>query len=128
LDCRANQKDVGVAAYNKSKHGPLVVANGALLGPGMVPVPSMFFHNKWPAKYGTNPVIVYGFPDTDAKIEERERVIHFIQRSLRLIVAVLLGEMYPEEVKRRWGSDEGMWKASELKDVVELVSEITSKK
>ena len=30
----------------------------------------MFFSNRWPAKYGANPVIVYGFPSTDEKIEE----------------------------------------------------------
>ncbi len=30
-DCRANQKELGVAAYNKSKHGPLVIAKGDLL-------------------------------------------------------------------------------------------------
>lgn len=128
LDCRANQKDLGVAAYNKSKHGPLVVARGDLLGPGIASVPSMFFANKWPAKYGENPVIVYGFPNTDEKIEERERSIHFVQRSLRLVVATLLCHIYPEEVARRWGAPEAMWKSSPMRDVVEFVGEITVRK
>ena len=88
LDCRSNQKKLGVAAYNKSKHGPLVVARGDILGPTIAPLPSMFFANKWPAEFGPNPVIVYGFPDDDEKIEEREKLVHFVQRSLRLIVAV----------------------------------------
>ncbi|HLA89275.1 MAG TPA: hypothetical protein VJL28_02445 [Gemmatimonadaceae bacterium] len=88
----------------------------------------MFFSNRWPAKYGANPVIVYGFPSTDEKIEERERLIHFVQRSLRLVVAVLLGHIYPQEVTRRWGTLEAMWKSPPLRDVVEFVAEITEKK
>lgn len=127
-DCRVNQKDLGVAAYNKSKHGPLVVANGSLLGPRLTPVPSMFFSNRWPEKYGVNPIIVYGFVHDDAKIEEHERLVHFVQRSLRLIVAVVLGDTYPDEVKRRWGSIEAMWKSPALRDVVEFIAEITAKK
>ena len=128
LDCRANQKDLGVAAYNKSKHGPLVVADGSVLGPTLAPVPSMFFANKWPAKFGPNPVIVYGFPHTDDKIDERERCIHFVQRSLRMVVAVLLDDIYPDEVKRRWGSAEAMWKSPSVKDVLDFITEITKKK
>jgi hypothetical protein len=117
-----------MAAYNKSKHGPLVIAKGDLFGPALAPVPSMFFANKWPAKYGTNPVIVYGFPNSDEMIENRERSIHFVQRSLRLLVAVLLGHMYPAEVSRRWGSLELMWYSNSLRDVVGFVAEITVKK
>ena len=128
LDCRANQKPLGVAAYNKSKHGPLIVGNGRLLGPSIARLPSMFFGNRWPAEFGNEPVIVYGFPQADAAITERERCIHFVQRSLRLIVATLLGDIYSEEVRRRWGSVEEMWKARVLLDVVEFISEITTKK
>jgi hypothetical protein len=127
-DCRTNQKELGMAAYNKSKHGPLVIAKGDLFGPALAPVPSMFFANKWPAKYGTNPVIVHGFPNSDEMIENRERSIHFVQRSLRLLVAVLLGHMYPAEVSRRWGSLELMWYSNSLRDVVGFVAEITVKK
>lgn len=127
-DCRGNQKDLGVAAYNKSKHGPLVVSRGDLLGPSLAPVPAMFFANKWPAKYGSAAVIMYGFPDSDEKIEERERCVHFVQRSLRLLVAVLAGHLYGDEVAYRWGSPVGMWHSSELRDIVEFIQEITIKK
>ena len=127
-DCRTNQKELGVAAYNKSKHGPLVIAKGDLFDPALAPVPSMFFKNRWPAKYGTNPVIVYGLPSSNETIENRERSIHFVQRSLRLVVAVLLGHMYPTEVSRRWGSLELMWHSDSIRDLVEFVAEITVKK
>ncbi len=128
VDCRKNQKKLGIAAYNKSKHGPLVVAKGDLFGSSLNPIPSMFFANKWPAEYGTNPIIVFGFPDSDEAIENRERSIHFVQRSLRLLIAVLLGHIYPAEVLRRWGSSELMWKSSQMHDVTEFVAEITIKK
>ena len=126
-ECRTNQKGPGVAAYNKSKHGPLVVSKGDLFHPSLAPVPSMFFANKWPARYGRNPIVVYGFPSSDEMIENRERSIHFVQRSLRLLVAVLLGHIYPTEVLRRWGSLELMWNSSGLRDVVEFVAEATVK-
>jgi hypothetical protein len=123
-DCCDNQKQLGVAAYNKSKHGPLVVSRGDLLGPSLAPVPSMFFANRWPDKYGPNPMVVYGFPSADENIEERERCIHFVQRSLRLIVAAVIGRKHVSEVLVRWGSIEGMWRSYELRDVIELVEEI----
>ena len=130
-DCRANQKKLGVAAYNKCKHGPLVIAKGDLFGTTIGPVPSMFFANnakKWGEKYGTDPVIVYCFASSDEEIENRERSIHVVQSSLRLFIAVLLGHMYPTEVTRRWGSLELMWHSDRLRDVVEFVAEITVKK
>lgn len=127
-DCRTNQKELGIAAYNKSKHGPLTIAKGDLFGPNLAPVPSMFFRNKWPEKYGPNPLIVYGFPSDDEAIENRERSIHFVQRSLRLLVAIILGHAYLDEVKRRWGSLEAMWRSNCLRDVLEFVEEITVKK
>ena len=127
-DCRGNQKPIGIAAYNKSKHGPLVLSRGNLLDRRFAPVPSMFFANRWPSEYGPYPVIIYGFEETDAAIEGRERIIHFVQSTLRLIVAVLLGDMYPAVVEARWGSVEGMWHSDELRDVIELIREITIKK
>lgn len=128
LDCRANQKPDGIAAYNKSKHGPLVVSRGDVLGPHLAPAPSMFFGNKKPDASRPGPVIVYGFPDGLPAIEEHERAVHFVQRSLRLIVAATLAMRYPDEVARRFGSTEAMWRSRELADVIEFILEITRKK
>jgi len=128
LDCRNNHKKLGIAAYNKSKHGPLVVAKGDLFGPLLSPVPSMFFANKWPEEYGPDPLIVYSFPNSDEAIENRERSIHFVQRSLRLFTSVLLGHIYLKEVIRRWGSLELMWSSPQTKDITEFIAEITAKK
>ncbi len=128
LDCRANHKELGVAAYNKSKHGPSVVADGRVFGSSLAGVPSMFFRNRWPEKYGPNPVIIYGFPMADSDIEERERLIHFIQRSLRLIVAALVTTAFQREVVERHGSVRAFWNVNWLTDVRELIQEITKKK
>lgn len=127
-DCRANHKPHGIAAYNKSKHGPLVVSSGEVLGPRLAPVPSMFFAAKRPEEHGGNPVIVYGWPDDPETIETHERAVHFVQRSLRLIVSVLLPLYYPDEVQRRYGGPEAMWRQRELRDIVEFIDEITRKK
>jgi hypothetical protein len=127
-DCADNQKDLGIASYNKAKHGPLVVARGDLFAPTFQPVPSMLLRNRWPEKYGAEPFIVYGFPLDEAKIEERERLVHFVQRTLRLFVVVLFQHAYPDEPKRRWRSAEAMWHESFLRDVLELIDEITRKK
>lgn len=128
VDCRANHKELGVAAYNKSKHGPLVVADGRSLSSSLAPVPSMFFQNRWPDKYGPNPIIIYGFPITDDAIEERERLIHFVQRSLRLLVACIVGNAFPQAVEARYGSVRQLWSAEWLTDVLELIADITLKK
>ena len=128
LDCRANQKPDGIAAYNKSKHGPLVVGSGSVLGPHLAPAPSMFFGNKKPDASRPGPVIVYGFPDDPAAIEEHERAVHFVQRSLRLIVAATLAMRYHDEVVRRFGGAEAMWNSRELVDVIDFIFEITNKR
>lgn len=128
IDCRANQKPEGVAAYNKSKHGPLVVSRGDILGLRFAPVPSMFFANKWGGEFAGKPVILYGFPSSDEQIENKERVIHFVQRSLRTLVAALLPAVYPAVTESRWGPPVEMWQNRTFDDILEFIGEITANK
>ena len=127
-DCAPSHEELGIAAYNKTKHGPLAVSSGRVLSTMMQPEPSLFFVNKWPDRYGPNPVVVYGFPDDDKMIEARSRVIHFVQRTLRLFVAATLAICFSSRVEGRWGSTLAMWRSSELNDVMELVRDITEKR
>lgn len=127
-DCAASHKALGIAAYNKSKHGPLAVQSGKVLSTQLQPEPSLFFANKWPEKYGAMPVVVYGFPATDEKVAERSRVIHFIQRTLRLFVATVIGRSHAQQAQAHWGSVEVMWRSTHLRDILEFVAEITAKK
>ncbi len=127
-DCAPSHKELGIAAYNKTKHGPLAVSSGRVLSTMLKSQPSLFFVNKWPDRYGPNPVVVYGFPDDDKKIEDRSRVIHFVQRTLRLFVAATITFRFAPRVEGRWGSTPAMWRSSELNDVMELVAEITDKR
>jgi hypothetical protein len=127
-DCAPSHKELGIAAYNKTKHGPLAVSSGRVLSTMLQPQPSLFFVNKWPDRDGPNPVVVYGFPDDDEKIEDRSRVIHFIQRTLRLFVAATLAMDHPSLIQTRWGATRAMWESPELRDVLDFIQEITEKR
>lgn len=128
MDCRKNQKKYGVAAYNKLKHGPIVVENASEFSPGMPAIPAMLIPNRDQATVSETPFVIYGFEMQDTQIDERQRLVHFVQRSLRLLVACYVGIQHLNEVQHKWGGLEGMWRSSHLRDIVELVDEVTRKK
>lgn len=126
-DCRANHKKLGVAAYNKLKHGPIAVSRGTVLGPNQAPVPTLLIPNKWRADLGPMAFIAYGIPDDDESMETRARAVHFVQKSLRLIIAATLSDAHTPVLEAQWGSIERFWRAPICRDLREFADEITRK-
>ena len=129
VDCRANQKRFGVSAYNKLKHGLLVVPSGQRYVSSLPDSPAAIFRNADKASNSDNPVVVYGFPSTDDKLADRELSIHFVGRTLRLLAALYLLYRFPAKVAATWGaSGREMFISQDLAPIIELIDEVTRKK
>lgn len=129
LDCRNNQKKLGVAAYNKIKHGLLVVPSARVYSSSMPDVPATIFANRDPVTQTTSPFILYAFQMDDSKIIERERLVHFVQKTLRILAALYLSHTYPVTVQRVWGGNaQRLFASPEFDDVRHFIGEITVKK
>jgi hypothetical protein len=129
VDCRANQKRFGISAYNKLKHGLLVVPSGQRYEKSLPDSPAAIFLNANKATNSDKPVFVYGFPSTDDKLAERELSIHFVGRTLRLLAALYLLHRFPAKVAATWGaSGREMFISRDLASIMELIDEVTRKK
>ena len=128
-DCRSNQKRLGVAAYNKIKHGLLVVPSARVYSKSMPDVPATIIANRDTATQAASPFVLYAFEMDDSKIVERERLVHFVQKSLRILSALYLSHTYPATVKRLWGGNaQQLFASTDFRDVQHFIGEITAKK
>lgn len=129
-DCVQNQKKYGVIAYNKIKHGLMLVPSGRAYRDHLPDSPAAIFST--PAeqqKEGKPPYIAYGFPSDDSQIEQRHTSIEFVQCNLRLITALYVVWRYPEVPRARGFSDaKGLFESDQFHDVRHLVGEVTAKK
>ena len=100
-DCAANQKDYGVVAFNKIKHGLLVVPSAKRYQSGLPDAPGMFYPTTDPDDATENPVTLQAVPYDDAKMEQRLRVVHFIQISLRLLAFLHVLRRWPAVLESR---------------------------
>lgn len=96
VDCQANQKREGVSAYNKIKHGLALVPNGRRFDEVLPDAPAVLIQN--PETDSVNPYALLGIPMTDSALEERCRVVEFIQSTLRAIAALYVLRRYPNDV------------------------------
>jgi hypothetical protein len=87
LDCQANQKRYGIDAYNRIKHGLAFVPNGGRYLSGLPNAPAVLVSNPQPK---SNPYVLLGLPMDDAKLEERSKLVEFIQSTLRALVSFYL--------------------------------------
>jgi hypothetical protein len=129
-DCAANQKRYGVIAYNKIKHGLMVVPSGRVYKGDLPDSPAALFST--PAelkKQGTPAYTVYGFPIDDLGIEQRHASIEFVQCDLRLFAGLYLACRYPTALTARGLSGpRELFDSRELFDVRHLIAEVTAKK
>lgn len=129
-DCSRNQKKHGIVAYNKIKHGLLVVPSGKQYVPNLPDAPAVLFptDTKHPGAK-SSPFTVYGFVSDDSQIEERHKVIEFVQCNLRLLAALYVTWRYPGALADRGIADpKGLFERDELGDVRHLIGEVTAKK
>lgn len=87
LDCQANQKRYGIDAYNRIKHGLAFVPNGGRYLAGLPNAPAVLISNPQPR---SDPYVLLGLPMDDAKLEERAKLVEFIQSTLRALVSMYL--------------------------------------
>jgi len=127
-NCRRNQKKFGVAAFNKIKHGLLVVQSAQSYLSTLPDAPAALIANQDPATASTHPYVVYALPADDNSLRERERSVHFTGRSLRLLACLYLLNRFPAAVAAWGGGGHAMFLSADLADLVELVAEVTAKK
>jgi len=122
VDCVQNQKRYGVIAYNKIKHGLMLVPSGRAYRDDLPDSPATIFST--PAeqqKEGKPPYILYGFPSEDTQIEQRHASIEFVQCSLRLITALYVVWRYPEVWRVRGFKDaKALFDSDQFQDIRHL--------
>lgn len=129
-DCTRNQKEYGVIAYNKIKHGLLVVPSGKQYKPGLPDSPAVVFPTpRGLVESGEGPYTIYGFNTNGEQIENRHRAIEFVQCNLRLFAGLYVAWRYPSTLNQRGivGVRE-MFESPQFEDIRHLIGEVTAKK
>jgi len=129
-DCARNQKPYGVIAYNKIKHGLLIVPSGRAYKGGDYPdTPAALLPTPGERqKEGAPAYSIYGFPCDDVHIEQRHASIEFIQCNLRLLSGLYVTWRYPAVLAGKGISPRQLFACKEFYDVRHLISEVTQKK
>ena len=96
IDCKVNQECQGVSAYNKIKHGLTLVKNGRHYGNEMPDSPAVLIPN--PKTDSDKPYALLGISMADSSLQERCRVVEFVQSTLRAIAAFYVLWRYPDYV------------------------------
>jgi hypothetical protein len=106
-DCQGNQKRQGISAYNKLKHGLVLVQNGQRYGNGLPDAPAVLIQNPEPDSI--NPYAILAIQMTDISLKERCRVIEFVQSTLRAIAALYVLWRYPNDAMIQMDSKSVSW-------------------
>ena len=102
VDCMKSQRKDGLRAFNKMKHGLLLVPKASLYMKGQIDAPAAVFKtDESKPEAAANPFSLYGVPMTDEHLDARLRAIHFVQANLRMIAALWVISKHPATVKRR---------------------------
>jgi len=126
-DCQQNQKKVGIQAYNKIKHGLLFVPDGKQYVPSLPDSPAVIFDNR--DSTNINPYVLYCLKTTEDYLQELEKAIEFVQKTLRMIAAFYVFHRYPRYLPDRGISpSEMLFKAKTMTEIADFMREITEKK
>ena len=94
IDCRNNQKEYGIEAYNRIKHGLAVVPYGKRYKKALPDSPAVITRN--PKPQSRDPYILWGLPMTDKALNDRATVVEFVQSTLRALAAFYVIARYPD--------------------------------
>ncbi len=114
--CQVNQKAYGIDAYNRIKHGLAFVPNGSRYLPSLPNSPAVLISN--PAPKSNNPYVLLGLPMDDPKLEQRAKLVEFIQSTIRALVSFYLIAQYPDFLR----DNRGIAPPSKLFELPPLVS------
>lgn len=126
-DCRLNQKRQGISAYNKIKHGLVLVSSAKRYDTNLPDAPGVIIRN--PDSSSGNPYALLAIPMDDASIEARCKIIEFIQSSLRAIAALYSITRYPEFVSKSVGisNEISLFQAPPLIEVLTFLDQLSNK-
>ena len=116
VDCGRAQRESGIRAYNKLKHGLAYVPNGSKYQPNLPNAPAVIFRNI--DTKANDPFILLGIPMDDAALEKRSRIIKFVQSGLRVLAAFYLCYRYPDVLAEKGvAPPEGIFNDETLQDL-----------
>lgn len=128
VDCVRNQKKEGLQAFNKMKHGLLVVPDSRRYLPNQIDAPAALFKTDVARPEAVdNPFSLYAVPMTDEHLDERLRSIHFIQTNLRMIAVLRVAALHPDALRRRGVQNPiDVLRTPNLSDVLNFIGEVTT--
>ncbi|MPZ20369.1 MAG: hypothetical protein GEV06_21005 [Luteitalea sp.] len=122
-DCWPGQRATGVRAFNKIKHGLVLVPDGRPYASKLPSAPAIIFatHPKDPASKET-PVSILAIPTEPEKVEERLRIVHFTQFMLRMFAMLYVLKRYPAAIGGRGlKADASVFGSERMVDVLEFM-------
>lgn len=127
LNCKANQSRFGVEAYNRIKHGLVFLPNGQRYLHGMPNAPAVMIPTRDPIS--PNPYTLLGLPIEDTALENRARLIEFIQSTTRALVSFYLIGRYPDFLRddRKIDPAPALFTLPPLVSVLEFLQQLNDK-
>ena len=127
-DCVRNQKKAGIQAFNKFKHGLLVVPSARLYHPELIDAPAAYLNHPKAPETATMPVSLYAVPMEDGHLKQRIDSLHFIQANLRMIAALFVVTQYPKVITtRRFAKPLDIFRTGHLTDVVNFIEQVSNR-
>lgn len=101
-DCGPGQRVTGVMAFNKIKHGLVLVPEGRRYASKLPSAPAIIFATRSddPASK-QNPVSILAIQMEPEKLEERLRIVHFTHFALRMFAMLYVLTRFPMVIQQR---------------------------
>lgn len=127
VDCVNNQKQYGIEAYNRIKHGLALFPNGRRYASSLPDCPAVIINNREPNS--PNPYTLMAMPMDDSSIQQRAKIVEFVQASIRCLAAFYVISRYPGYFARefRIGSDSQIFSSETMTDVIGFFAQIAKK-
>jgi hypothetical protein len=122
-DCGPGQRDTGVRAFNKIKHGLVLVPEGRRYAAKLPSAPAIIFATqpKDPASH-EKPVSVMAIPIGPENFEQRLRMVHFTQFMLRMFAMLYVLKRYAKVIEERGlKSDASVFSSDRMIDALEFM-------
>ena len=130
IECGQTQNRVGVAAYNKIKHGLMIVPSARAYVGTLPDAPAALIATpKELIADGASPFSLAPIDIGETSTQARYAIVEFAQCDLRLLAALYVTRRYPDFLKRRGIDDpQRLFACQEFYDVRNLIAEVTLKK
>ena len=125
-DCVKNQKRTGIQAYNKIKHGGLVVPDGSRYKFNLPSCPATIFENR--DGDPEHPYILNALPMEDENIDSRERIVEQVQFTLRMLAAFYVFHRYPGflYIEKECSPPEALLNYPNMRELLRFVGEVAN--